>query len=342
MSAAVVSRLASSAPDGSSATFAGTIDPVWCIGSVPNGGYSLSIVTNAAQAFMRLDPLASSHHFDPLHLSATYFIAVTLTDYTVEVKLQKRGRGLSHVYAELKQKDAKGIQSVRLAVQFIMTDFSSRKSEDGLPTLQPDSPFYYHCPIATPSQLESPSIPVWAKNWPIGQRFYQIRDPELSQKAQTDKKLETGAWIILKDEDDTPVKPQGDSATGLSTANNLVPFFADMTDNSIGMVPEFNARKGMGLYWFPTLHLAIEFKSALPYDRTLTRAGIIARGASISHGQHEIDAEVWSFPEDSQFIPNVHPAAKHQPQLLCIARQIALCVPMSVNQSRNPGHKSKI
>lgn len=70
----------------------------------PPGGYTLSIMTNAVQAFMRLPTNAKPEHFDPIHISATYYRQVAQEELRVDIKADKRGRGFSNITAELKQK----------------------------------------------------------------------------------------------------------------------------------------------------------------------------------------------------------------------------------------------
>lgn len=77
------------------------------------------------------------------------------------------------------------------------------------------------------------------------------------------------------------------------------------------------------------MHLTIEFKRALPYapSKSITAVGVVSTGRFINRGRHEVDAEVWSHPSDPI-------DGQSKPQILAISRQLALVMPMSVNERR--------
>ncbi len=70
---AILSRLDESSITPTSATYIGNIDTTWCIGSVPQGGYSLSIILNSVLAFMRTPswPLPTSRA-SPISIPASF------------------------------------------------------------------------------------------------------------------------------------------------------------------------------------------------------------------------------------------------------------------------------
>ncbi|PWN53527.1 hypothetical protein IE53DRAFT_153698 [Violaceomyces palustris] len=320
------------------ATYVGEIDREWCISEVPNGGYSLSIIANAVQSFMRLPSNSKGKHFDPLHISANYFVPVSHHQpYTVEIKLLKQGRGVTNVLAELSQTHkVKEEPQVRITAQVIMTSFEARQSDRSLgPTIPKDHEFFTKCPLSSPSECKASNV--WSnERFAFRHRLQVLVDKRLIEESRSRRTLDWGCWFNLLGEED-----EGDQADEgqLSMGNNVISFFADMMVNPVSNIPK---ELSFGPAWYPTLQLSIEFKRALPYEKTLTRAGCFSTGKYIIRGQHEIDTEIWSHPDDSDLLNQGQEIKVQGPQILCVSRQLALTVPLKENRSTkvSPGESS--
>lgn len=83
-------------PTGPS-SYAVVIDPTWSIGGVPNGGYTLALLTRAA--------LAGAGHPDPLVVSGHFTRPASFGPAEVRVESLKSGRRTSTVRASLYQDD---------------------------------------------------------------------------------------------------------------------------------------------------------------------------------------------------------------------------------------------
>jgi hypothetical protein len=79
-------------------------------------------------------------------------------------------------------------------------------------------------------------------------------------------------------------------------------------------------------YWYPTIFLSIEMKRALPTFPLLAVADVV-RTRHVDHGQFELDVELWSHPDDAEKL-QLPKGVKSV--ILCIARQVALTIPLSV------------
>lgn len=345
---AVLSRLDESTITRTSAVYTGSIDTTWCIGSVPQGGYSLSIILNAVLAFMRTPELVSTDvksvsHQDPLLLSATYIQAVTWTDFQVRIRVLKRGKSLSNLQAELWQDD-----KMRITTQVLMTDFGVQKesadrtkvaglkgkdvhdpSRNGY-TITERSQWAPQFPLSPPERCDKPHLfgttAENGKTFGFGELISIANDPKHTQSSLTSNTLSAGAYYSLIPQP----YPQLDThlvATGrLSEPKNLLPFLADMFTSPPMMIPSKHAS-----HWYPTLHLTIEFKRRLP---AITRTATLSRARFMINGQHESDSELWSHPDDQHlFNPNPAPSEPRS-FILAIARQTALVLPFSVNQNK--------
>lgn len=360
LQSATVSRLDANSVSATSATYTGKIDTTWCIGSVPQGGYSLSIILNAVLAFMRTPEFRATNikgvdHFDPLLLSAMYVQAVTWEDFSVQITILKRGKSITNLQADLVQKG-----SMRITTQVLMTNFavqaesaSRTQLPEGAPdgkerdnpikngyTLTPTSQWAPHLPLSTPDKCLKPryfgNTAKSGKTFNFGTLIMHSDDPVLAAKTASGNRLEAGSWYHLVPEE-TPAIDQAEWEKGrVAMGNNLIPFFADMFTSPPMIVP------GQHLpHWYPTLHLTIEFKRPLPVSQAITRTGTYSNGRFMLNGQHESYTELWSHPDDSPlFTPTqTASAATKTSYVLAIARQTALVLPFAVNQNKT---KSKL
>ncbi|KAJ3506300.1 hypothetical protein NLJ89_g6946 [Agrocybe chaxingu] len=103
---------------------------------------------------------------------------------------------------------------------------------------------------------------------------------------------------------------------------------------------------GGGLDWFPTMTLSIEFKNKVPppslshADRTV---GIYSNGSFMTppQGRHDIYVEVWSAPSN---IGEGQPQENWRDDQVClaIATQMALALPMEVNERKGNYSSAKL
>lgn len=87
-------------PDGSA--YDVEIDPGWCIGDKPNGGYLLATMVRASVHSLQQ---RGAVHTDPLGSTATFLRAPSVGPACVRVEVLRAGRTASHVRATLSQHD---------------------------------------------------------------------------------------------------------------------------------------------------------------------------------------------------------------------------------------------
>ena len=354
---AILSRLDESSITSTAATYTGSIDTTWCIGSVPQGGYSLSIILDSVLAFMRTPELSatevkSTPHHDPLLLSATYIQAVTWTDYQVRIRVLKRGKSLSNLQAELWQDDA-----LRITTQVLMTNFDVQKAsadrtkvgelkgqdvhdpvKNGY-SLTDESQWAPQFPLSPPEQCEEPKFfgktESSGKTFAFGEMLTIANDPKHDRRTATTNELSSGAYYSLVPEP-APVLDAALVANGrLTSGRNLIPFLGDMFTSPPMMIPGRHKS-----HWYPTLHLTIEFKRRLPTQAPITRTATYSRGRFMINGQHESDSELWSHPDDQHLFEPFNAAnqrgknGERRSYILAIARQTALVLPFAINQAK--------
>ncbi|CDR88128.1 uncharacterized protein SPSC_03714 [Sporisorium scitamineum] len=341
LQSAVLSQLDESSITPTSATYRASIDPTWCIGSVPQGGYSLSIILNAVLAFMRTPELVSTNiknvsHHDPLLLSAMYIQAVSHTPVEVRITVLKRGKSLSNLQAELWQDGV-----MRITTQVLMTCFRVQKASAEA-TRVSDAPEDAHDPskngytITDRSQWapKSPLSPLdkchperlfgktssSGKIFPFGDLLTIVEDPHHEHLSRTSSTLSAGAYYSLLPHPPPQLDPALVQTGRVSEGTNLMPFLADMFTSPPMMLPARHQS-----HWYPTLHLTIEFKRPLPPN--ITRTATLSTGTFMINGQHEADSQLWSHPKDQDLFPQ-------GPVILAIARQTALVLPFAVNTNK--------
>ncbi|SPO22264.1 uncharacterized protein UTRI_00942 [Ustilago trichophora] len=354
---AILSRLSEETITPTSATYVGSIDTTWCIGSVPQGGYSLSIILNSVLAFMRTPELASTNvksisHLDPFLLSATYIQAVTWTDYEVRIKVLKRGKSLSNLQAELWQDGV-----LRITTQVLMTNFVVQKESadrtkvgelKGKDVHNPilngysiteESQWAPCFPLSPPEKCDPPrffgNTAESGKTFGFGELITIANDPKHDRLTSTTSTLSAGAYYSLIPQP-CPVLDAALVQSGrLSEGKNFIPFLADMFTSPPRMVPGKHKS-----HWYPTLHLTIEFKRPLPSNAIIQRTATYSKGRFMINGQHESDSELWSHPDDQHLFEQDFLDDKkgkngeRRSYILAIARQTALVLPFAVNQGK--------
>lgn len=356
---AVLSRLDEASLSPTSAVYTGSIDRTWCIGSVPQGGYSLSIILNAVLAFMHTPELASTNvksisHLDPLLLSATYIQAVTWTDFEVRIHVLKRGKSLSNVQAELWQDGF-----MRITTQLLMTDFKTQEeSADRLKlkgitgkdlhdpakngySITEQSQWAPKFPLARPQDCRKPRTygnkAASGKTFNFGEMITVAEDPAITAATASTSTLAAGAYYSLVPQPPPRLDPTLISTGRLSAGTNLIPFLADMFASPPDMIPGQHKP-----HWYPTLHLTIEFKRPLPAHSLILRTATYSTGRFMINGQHESNAELWSHPDDQHLFEHESnarntkggKAGEQRSYIIAIARQTALVLPFAINQAK--------
>lgn len=79
-------------------------------------------------------------------------------------------------------------------------------------------------------------------------------------------------------------------------------------------------------FWLPTLYLSIEIKRALPLF-PLVKVNSLTTIRHVDHGRMEKDIEIWTHPDDANRL-GLSPGVKSV--ILCISRQVALTIPLTV------------
>ncbi|GAK64879.1 uncharacterized protein PAN0_007c3095 [Moesziomyces antarcticus] len=345
LQAATVSHLDESSITSRSGVYRGEIDTTWCIGSVPNGGYSLSIILNAVLAFMRTPEVTATNiksiaHNDPLLLSATYIQAVTWTPYEVRVQVLKRGKSLSNLQADLYQDGV-----LRITTQVLVTDFETQKTaadrmkleggehdpaKNGY-TITDKSQWAPEFPLSAPEKCHAPrpfgNKAESGKTFAFGELITVSADPKHIHATKTSDVLSAGAYYALTPQPRLSLDADKVAKGRVADGKNLIPFFADMFLSPPMMLPGHH-----DAHWYPTLHLTVEFKRALP-KQPVTRTATLSKGRFMINGQHESDTELWSHPDD-QHLFNSKQATERRSWILAVARQTALVLPFAVNQNK--------
>ncbi|CEH12345.1 hypothetical protein CBOM_00337 [Ceraceosorus bombacis] len=175
----------------------------WTIGSVPNGGYSLSAIINAAQAFQRSEKQKSAH-VDPFHCAATYLAAAQAGSHEVHLTVLKKGRGFTNLEGKLVQRAKDGKNTTRIVPHLIMTSFAARESDRSLDryTIRPGNKFHVSCPISPFSRCQGPSKAFQTEKMSMRNRLVVYTDKEQNKKAREEGRLAWGAWMDARNEDE--------------------------------------------------------------------------------------------------------------------------------------------
>lgn len=124
--------------------FAARLDPGWCTGEAPNGGYLLAIL---ARAMQRSVPLKH-----PLTVTATFLRATRPGEADVAVGVIRLGGTLNHVEAHLSQD---GKESVRAIGIFGRPNEGPTRFREPRPPVLPDPDECRHVPVPMPNGAPS-------------------------------------------------------------------------------------------------------------------------------------------------------------------------------------------
>ncbi|GAA6014983.1 hypothetical protein JCM11491_002382 [Sporobolomyces phaffii] len=335
-----------------------TIPAFWTIGSVVHGGFLLSLLTRTATthqrlgASERLPERASPLHLDPAHLSSQFLSASVAGPAQVEVTVVSTSKRWTRLDVELWQYDGptapgatkrdytarETVRTLRIRAHYLYTQLENvyDLAAPAATTTPPAVATYLarQCPIVQhPAQLDNceySAIP--AKfGFKDGMRW---KEAECVDDGEGE--LRWACWFELT---------QGEDLTKLA---DLVPFFADCSKNGPEVLGQKPGQSRPAPSWYPTLTLAMDFKTSFPLPATdgsvsRTTFGLFATTKSIQAGRHDLTVEVWTSPCD------LGPASRDGRQrtveadwrknarCVGISTQMALTTPMSFNQSKASG-----
>lgn len=303
-------------------TYTGDIDPVWTVGSVPNGGYVLALILEACLQYQ-----SSRAHVDPLHVTAHFLRATSVGSFKIHVSTLKIGKGFTNLTAELVQENV-----VKVTTHLIF-GINKRSPTDKLDlTINPPSsyarrhPLYSHPSEAIATPLRRP--------WNFGKHVSLMEDQEILARNKPNSTsrtsgssiggggLEWGGWLEFVD--------QGERIT-----NPALIFLADIFINTPNLLPK-SERIDLTPSWYPTMTLAVEFKHPIPPTSKLhagRTVGLYSTGRFVNHpqGRHDIYVEVWTAPSN---MGEGEPQEGWRDNQVClaVATQMALTLPIEVNR----------
>ncbi|KAF7768067.1 hypothetical protein Agabi119p4_7310 [Agaricus bisporus var. burnettii] len=271
-----------------SAIYHGTVDSEWLVVRVPHGGYVLGLMVEAVINFQSETP-----HKDPIHVTAHFLRQSAPEPFEIHIRVLKSGKIFTNIIAELIQKN-----TLKVTTHMIFSHNAPAAGNTSNLTLQPPSPYARRIPLHFhPSEAVTKAIPT--NRYQFRNHVEAASDKEYAARNAPDSPnrsnsstiggdgLEWGTWFGFSDKEER-------------ITYSSIPFWADMFSNLPTMLPP-NEKKGMGLSWFPTVTLSIEFKAPIPppsefhASRTV---GIYSNGKFMGHpqGRHEAYVEVWSAP----------------------------------------------
>ncbi|KAM0750195.1 hypothetical protein T439DRAFT_380918 [Meredithblackwellia eburnea MCA 4105] len=337
LSKAIQTKLAWIQHDGTH-VYKGAVDPAWCIGNVPQGGYMLSIILYSAIAYQSLEPHNTQP--DPAHASAQYLSASTGgAPVQVRIKLVSRSKRWTRLDASLVQDDSDGKEVERIRAHLLFTSLNGpgepRAPSSGDTTVLPNSvsPFAKICPIT-----EHPSKCAVTKMFGGFDMNKHVCWSEGTGRGSMVEgggktKLDWGGWWEMTDEEED-----------VTQSAALLPFFSDMFRNGPECLPK---DQSPGPSWYPTLTLALDFKSrfplapvrASPTSKKSTpiakrTVGLYSISQFIHEGRHDETVEVWTAPcaIGDKNAPEVGSEEwRKGAQILCVSTQVGLVLPYEVN-----------
>jgi hypothetical protein len=265
---------------------------------------------------------ANTSQPDIAHCTAHYLRSALPKPFEVKISPLKIGRGFSNLTAELWQDGG-----VRITTHLIFTSLPEAPGPQ-LPTprsltVTRPSPHARQIPIeAPPSQAKATKLVgkfsfkekmQWSEQWD------QLNRRNIARASNGTGGAEWACWIQLKDESD-----------GITQAS--LPFFGDMFRNFPELLPK---DQKAGPSWFPTMVLAIEFKTKIPKSYNLRTVGLWAEGRHLHEGRHDNTVEVWTSPcEFGDENAKLAKDWRKEQHCLCVSTQMALTLPLEVNTSR--------
>ncbi|KAJ3825535.1 thioesterase-like superfamily-domain-containing protein [Lentinula raphanica] len=347
--------------------YIGEMDPEWCIGVVPNGGYALGQIVESCICKQR-----SSHHPDPIHVTAHFLSSPSASAFEVRVCLLKKGRSFTNLEADLIQNGSTRIKS-HLIFGILEPPPQSpgiRGEQSNSISLLPPSPYARRLPLYQhPRTAPRTSVPLRLK---FHSRLEFTREPELSAQNDVDSPhrtnaetvggggLQSGFWCGLS-RDQTKGSEHKMVDTEAVTASGL-PLFADISSGAVLLLPAEH-RKGLGTRqvkktltppvghslninrlcsWFPTLTMTIEYKFAIPKRSSVhsNRTVGVFSSTSFLHGamgRHNSYTEVWTAPCDIGEDVQIVEGWRDDQVCLAVSTQMAVTVPIEKNLAKGKG-----
>ncbi|KAJ6630387.1 thioesterase-like superfamily-domain-containing protein [Mycena sp. CBHHK59/15] len=307
---ALVVRLANSESSIGSAShcYSGDVDADWTVLHVPNGGYMLGFIVQSC-----LQSQASSEHPDPLHVSAHFLQAASISTFDIKLRILKQGRSFTNIIADLVQANH----------TCITAHFIFGKIPPSRPIIALSSGYTRRHPLALhPSKGVVSDMP---KAYTFSKHVRWAEDLSLLQQdtARNGGGVSLwGAWVELADSEEriTPA-----SLAFLTDCFKSMPV---LFPTSVTGVPES--------FWLPTLTLSVEFKAPIPPPSAVHSArtvGVYVISGYSSDPQHRHDTfvEIWTAPSDIGEGAEVESWRDAQ-VCLALGTQMQLVVSASVNE----------
>ncbi|KAJ4475804.1 hypothetical protein J3R30DRAFT_3437125 [Lentinula aciculospora] len=122
----------------------------------------------------------------------------------------------------------------------------------------------------------------------------------------------------------------------------LLPLFADVSPSAVLLLPK-EYRNGLGISWFPTMTMSIEYKFTIPKSskRTTTihsncTVGVFS-STNFLHGtmgRHSLYTELWTAPCHIGEDVRVNKGWRDDQVCLAVSMQMVLVVPMERNLTK--------
>ncbi|KAJ8474156.1 hypothetical protein ONZ45_g16050 [Pleurotus djamor] len=306
--------------EGETTVYRGVVDPDWCIGAVPNGGFVLALALQACIEYQ-----AKSPHPDPIHLTAHYLRTTGVTAFDVRIRVLRKGKGFTNILADFMQSNE--LKFTIHAIFGVLNDAPTTPGHEGiLAAMSPPSKYARHVPLHNhPATVKS--IPMASRfgfsehtTW-TGEPQFQEKNKQMTAGSSIGGGgLEWGSWFELKDKNER-------------ITTSTLAFLVDMFTN-VPMILSTIDDVGLPSSWFPTMMLAVEFKFPIPKtpDFASRTVGIYSSGTFFNNpsGHHDIYAEVWTAPSGIGE-GTVEEGWRTKQRCLATATQMALTVPFEVN-----------
>ncbi|CAL1706694.1 unnamed protein product [Somion occarium] len=294
--------------------YKGNVDPDWTVGAVPNGGYVLSLILEAAVKHQ--SPKA---HPDPIHVTAHFLRSAATSTFEVHIHILKAGRGFTNLTANLVQNG-----EVKVMTHMVFGVLAS-PSDPTTPTLtvEPPSPYARRIPLYTHPSKCSPDRPEWrfgySKYIQTAHCPVHVKNAEIPREG-----MEWGLYLTLTDPSE-------------QWTTSAIPFATDTFRALHQVVPSHKDVRRVS--WAPTMVMTIEFKFPIPKpsspDHSPRTVAVYSSGRFINDPQarHDTYIEIWTAPS------NIGEGSeqgdwREKQRCLAVSTQMALLVPMEVNKRR--------
>ncbi|KAG8874328.1 hypothetical protein FRB98_008532 [Tulasnella sp. 332] len=303
------------ARDDGTKIYSATMDPEWTIHVVPFGGFTLSLVLNAAIQYQQ-----HTAHEDVIYITCFFLKAVVLSAERTELHVKPVRPGKTtgrfmNLKVDLFQDDV-----LKVTANLI---FGSIPLETGpnLPSShRPKCPLTLH--PATAQTVEQFNKANFAKHteWAVDKSVSKDGDGVVF-----------GCWTGYADK----------SGTEKLEADTLG-VFLDITISPFSVIADDPNWKGMNM-WLPTLVMSLEFKVKLPLQSCVsessprgfapTTLGQFNRKSHLRNGRYTDIVELWTAPcniGDKECVVD----EKWRERMVCVAvgGQMGLLVPAELNQ----------